>query len=225
MIVLSGKKRSGKDTVAHMLKLQGFKTYALADPIKDALYHGFKRSIYTGIITRDMLNGLDDYDREQSLHLTINEVRDVLIEAVFYTFEDAGFSASYYIDCLDSIVEFLQKLDNPTEFSIRKFMQTLGTDIVCNIISDQHWLNLAEKKAPDNAVITDVRQPWEETYYRNKNATFVFVTGAYAGYVKPTDKHITERGLTPRPHDIVIINDTFEHVKEQIECLTHNLQN
>lgn len=222
MIVLSGKKRSGKDTVAGFMRDEGLKTYALADPIKDALFHAFKKSMYEGVVTRAMLAGID-YDREQSMNMTINEVRDVLIEAVFYTFKDAGLSSAMYVDCIDHIVEFLLSIEHSHEYSIRKFMQTFGTDIMCRIVSDTHWLDLAEKKAPADAVITDVRQPWEEEYYRNKGATFVFVKGEYPGYVEPTDTHITEQGLTPRDNDIVLINKDILTLAKDTKCLLKNL--
>lgn len=222
MIVLSGKKRSGKDTVAGFMRDAGMKTYALADPIKDALFHAFKRSMYEGVVTRAMLNGID-YDREQSLNMTVNEVRDVLIEAVFYTFKDAGLSDAMYVDCIEHITDFILDIDNTEQFSIRKFMQTFGTDIMCNIVSNHHWLDLAEKKAPADAVITDVRQPWEEEYYRAKGATFVFVKGAYPGYVEPTDKHITEQGLTPRDGDIILVNEDLLTLAKETKCLLKNL--
>lgn len=224
MIVLSGKKRSGKDTVATFMRNEGMKTYALADPIKDALFHGFKRSCYEDVMTRDMLNGID-YDREQSLNLTINEVRDILIEAVFYTFKDADVSEAMFIDCIDHVVSFLKNIDNPSEFSVRKFMQTFGTDIMCRIVDLHHWLHLAEKKAPEGAVITDVRQPWEEEYYRDRNATFVFVIGAYPEYKEPTDTHITEQGLTPRDGDIILINKDLTELSKEIKCLISRFNN
>lgn len=224
MIVLSGKKRSGKDTVAGFMREEGMKTYALADPIKEALFHAFRKSIYPGLVTRAMLNGID-YDREQPMNLTMNEVRDILIEAVFYTFKDADLGPAMYVDCIDHIVEFILTIENPETFSIRKFMQTFGTDIMCNIVSNQHWLDLSKKKAPVDAVITDVRQPWEEEYFREQNATFVFVIGAYPGYVEPTDTHITEQGLTPQDGDEILINKDILTLAKETKCLLKKLMN
>lgn len=224
MICLSGKKRSGKDTAANFMKTHGYKTYALADPIKRALFTAFKKSCYEGVVTMNMLNGID-YDREQSMQLTIGEVRDVLIEAVFYTFKDAGYSYDFQCSTLDKIVLMLNDIENPSEFSIRKFMQVFGTDIICNMVSQNHWLMLADLKAPVDAIITDCRQPWEEKWYRDRNATFVFIEGAYSEYVESSDTHITELGLTPKDGDIVIKNVTLEQLKEDVECLLNKLKN
>lgn len=221
MICLSGKKRSGKDTAASIMKEFGLKTYALADPIKRALFIAFKKSCYEGVVTMNMLNGID-YDREQSMLLTMNEVRDVLIEAVFYTLDDSECSFSDKYESIDKVVDFILKIENPEDFSIRKFMQVFGTDIMCHIVDNQHWLKLSNQKAPEGAVITDLRQPWEETWFRERNAKFVFVVGAYPGYVESTDTHITEQGLIPKDGDTLIINKDLTQLRKDIECLLKN---
>lgn len=223
MICLSGKKRSGKDTAAKFMIEHGFKTYALANPIKWALHFAFKEESID--ITMNQLNGVNGHNREESLGLTLNQIRAVLIEAFFYTMHDSDYTLLEIAKHTDKVVKFLEDIDNPEEFSIRKFMQVFGTDIMCLLVSDQHWLNLSEKYAPKNAVITDIRQPWEEKYFRDRNATFVFIKGAYPEYVESTDPHITEQGLTPQENDIVIINNELDTLSKEIKCLLTKLKN
>lgn len=222
MIVISGKKRSGKDTVANIMKQHGLECYALADPIKRALLHAFNR-IKPYSMTNDMLYGIN-YDREQILDISINEVKLILMEAVIYTLDDLGYQQFERLNHIVNASDFINNIKE-YNFSVREFMKVFGTDIICNIVSNQHWLNLCELNAPFNAVITDVRQPWEEEYFRNKNAEFVFVIGKYENYKETVDTHITELGLTPKENDHVIYNVTLEKLNKDVKCLLKNLMN
>lgn len=216
MIVLSGKKRSGKDTVAGYMRDEGMKTYALADPIKEALLSAFRRN---GIkMTMDALHGIG-YDREQVLPLSTNQIRMILMDAVIYELRKKDLTADETAKCISDAYQVISTTMAP--FSVRKFMQAFGTDIICFMISKNHWLDYT--KDMSDVVITDVRQPWEEEYFREKDATFIFVVGAYDGYKEPVDNHITERGLTPRDGDEILINTDLETLAKETKCLLNKL--
>lgn len=215
MYVISGKKRSGKDTVAKIMQEQGYKTYALASPIKEALLYAFNMN---GVeITRNQINGID-YDREKSLELDYNTGMSVLIDAVSYVFKDQH--SSFTSKCFDKISEFVSDI-NFENFSIRKFMQCFGTDIMCRLVDEKIWLNKAEYfcHGKSKVVITDCRQPWEEDFFRKMNAKFIFVKGEYTGYVESTDPHITEQGLSPKEGDIFLINKDLNQLSKDVKCL------
>lgn len=221
MIVLSGKKRSGKDTVAKFMRECGLETYALADPIKAALLYAFnKNKPYS--MTNDMLYGID-YDRETILDFDNNAIRSILFDSVMFTLDEVNTDKLEKIKYIEKIVPFIREINGP--FSVRKFMQVFGTDIMCNLVSNQHWLKLSEMKAPFDAIITDVRQPWEEEYFRNKNADFVFVVGKYEGYKESDDTHITELGLTPKENDHILVNKDLKKLAKDTKCLLKKLMN
>lgn len=72
IIGLTGKKRSGKDTVGQMLRATfGFESYALAGPVKQ-----IGMSVYG--LTRRQVDGLDGYDREEVLPEWGCSVRHIL---------------------------------------------------------------------------------------------------------------------------------------------------
>ncbi|QHJ78968.1 MAG: hypothetical protein [Caudoviricetes sp.] len=213
MICLSGKKRSGKDTAAAFMREMGFKTYALADPIKESLLRAFE--MHNIEMTLDMLNGVD-YDREIVLDLNTNQVRMILIDAVLHELSKQEICHEIYAKHLQSVYNVIKEQMAP--FSVRKFMQVFGTDIMCNCVSNEHWLSYT-KHMSDGVVITDVRQPWEEEYFRKRNSDFVFIIGKYKEYKETNDRHITERGLTPQENDILIENHTLEQLRKEIKCL------
>jgi len=72
IIGIAGKARSGKDTAAQYLSnAYHMKIHAFADPMKNAAVHLFG-------ITRDMADGLDNYDREQIVPEWGISVREML---------------------------------------------------------------------------------------------------------------------------------------------------
>ena len=207
MIVLSGKKRSGKDTAAAIMREEGMKTYALADPIKVALFGAFQNN--RRHMTFDALNGIDT-DREAVLPLDTNTIRLILVDAVMHEIHQMEIVDS--VKVLNNVLPVIAEQMAP--FSIRKFMQVFGTDIMCMNVSKKHWLAYT-KDLSEDTVITDCRQPWEEEFFREKNSDFVFIEGAYPGFKESTDNHITELGLTPKDGDKVVINkDITEFTKE-----------
>jgi hypothetical protein len=208
IIGISGNKRVGKDTVGRIITANfGAERFALADPIKNIILHCSK---YSSIkITEDQINGFPDYDREQVEDWNSEDVLNLLNKC--------------YISSQDSIEVTLgessyarfsqvanQFVSNPNNFSIRKLMQVVGTDIGVNIIDKNIWVNLT-KMAIDNSekskyqVITDLRQQHEFDFVKEQGGYIIHIEREDIN--KQVDYHITETNLGFYYNDIIIHNN------------------
>lgn len=211
LIFVVGKKRSGKDTVSDYIttKHKGTK-YQLAGPIKQTLYHcsrhledslGFRLSL-------DDWMGEGRVDREQVLLLSNREAADFLTNCVNHL------KVRYNLRMLSEASWVVEKvvLNNNEPWSMRRFMQTLGTDIVCNQLDRMFWLKLFgnvyidQFEETDYFVVPDTRQDHELSCARAMGATVIHVVRPEQEAVQQ-DTHITEAGLPIRNGDIVIMND------------------
>lgn len=191
MIAISAKKRHGKDTVAdYICQSRGYTKYALASVFKELL------PIYLHYyLTPQMVEG-NGYDRESMIFIPGQTV----VSAFKIILSELGYHASIYTVDWEPI-----QLCN--QWSVRKLMQTIGTDIGCNQVDKLIWMhNLAKKiwVGQSNLVISDCRQEHEMSLMRQFGATVIHVVNPL---IKNTDEHITEAGLAIEPFDIVIYND------------------
>lgn len=237
LIFLIGKKRSGKDTTADYLdEHYNTKKFQLAGPIKDTLAYCWnpglsKRAGVT--LTRKEFEG-DGYDREQVLLLNNEDVSDYMISCVshliFNKLKAADRQNGFFIksNCsgiyetgVDKIERLINK--NVEPWTVRRLMQTLGTDIVCNMVDRMYWLKLFSIDYLDSFhsdldfyVVPDTRQDHELDAARAMGATVIHVVRP--GNDSSKDTHITEAGLPIRAGDIVITNDgSLEDLYSEIE--------
>jgi hypothetical protein len=195
IIALSGKKKSGKDTIANFLvKDQGFTKLSFATPLKDLLIKVFR-------IDPDSLYNEDKKDKELDYYITIDyshldDIREIISE-------EWGVKITY--EMRENIEEFFGKeIKTP-----RQLMQVVGTDIIRNEIDDEIFINLLIEKTKTiqtPIVIADVRLENE----RNK----LLELGAILGLVKrdfnriDEDEHISENDLGDEDeYDLVIENN------------------
>lgn len=225
-----GKKRSGKDTCTNLLcNERSAKKYALAHPIKLALSFAYQKlSLNTKsgvVLTYSDFNGETDYDREKPLMLSNSDVSDLMYDSIKWLKENHNLKhrdSSYYTSLNSYVDEIVMKNDSP--WSVRRLMQTLGTDIVCNNIDKQFWnrimideyLNTTiDSPGLDYFIITDVRQEHELEVLRNFGAKVIHIERNINTIT--TDNHITEAGLSVLDDEIVIKNDgTIENLKTQL---------
>lgn len=215
IFVICGKKRTGKDTAAKILKETGeFSTFAFADNIKYILEEA---GLTCGVV------GFNNFkcdrlfwqgDREKPL-LASNQEVIRLFSTALEIMNKKGMIGSY-----DPHIAYDLVL-NTELWSIRRLMQVFGTDIVCNQIDDSVWvkLSIADSFKPQNGKIskhilfTDCRQPHEYKYMQRLGAKFIFLekeTGE-------KDNHSTETGLIPGENDYIIDNNgTLEQLKSNI---------
>lgn len=222
IISLVGKKRSGKDSTADVIcENRSAMKYALARPIKDSLAHVYvelKYSERTGVtLTKDSFEGID-YDREQNLMLSNSDVHKLLAAAVQHLKECYNLKTNGFISniVLDNI------MSNSKPWNVRRLMQTLGTDIVCNTIDANFWLKCMMNVYFDNLgkgieyfIITDVRQEHEVSFIRTVGLMLFIERDSINNNIQ--DTHITEAGIK-RLHDEILIknNGSLDDLKHSI---------
>lgn len=220
MIAISAKKRHGKDTVAdYICASRGMVKYALASPFKKAIvaFSGY-------YITEEMIDGVN-YDREQEFFFN----GDHVVEMFKSILREFGYhAATYNVDW--------EPIRSKSNWSVRKLMQTIGTDIGCNQVDTLIWMHPLAKKihqGQNNLVISDCRQDHEMTLMRKLGARVIHVVNPY---IKNTDTHSTEVGLPVWHNDIVIRNnynpewdeskkkDSLMKLHAQIEAVLNELK-
>ncbi|AWD90584.1 deoxynucleoside monophosphate kinase [Erwinia phage Cronus] len=233
LIFIVGKKRSGKDTAVKFIN-DTYSTvdYKLATPIKKALEHG-----WNGIDYRQQDLGLpfeltpEDWDgqgidREKLLPLSNIQVAQIMRDSLSYLSRQYGlrWPESTRPTVIDDLV-----LNNTEAWSIRRLMQTLGTDLVVNCFDRMFWVKLFALEYADQFnsekeifIVPDTRQNHELAFARAMGATVIHVVRKDTGVQK--DFHITEVGLPIGPNDIVITNDsTLDEFKEKINQTLESL--
>jgi hypothetical protein len=227
LLVISAKKRCGKDTVAKMVRdiigEGNTVSYALAEPIKRALWYGLKfahvrNPLNREVITIDNINGLNKFDREMDLNLSSYQLASVLKTAWGEVEAMRGELGVHTMDALGLIDNQVASEDKV--WSIRRLMQVFGTDI-CVAVNQMIWMKfmadhyldaIAENKL---MIITDCRQEHEMKALRMMGGTFWFVNRDLPEL--NTDTHITERGLQPKITDVVIDNNgTLEELSQNV---------
>lgn len=227
LIAIVGKKRSGKDTAAQHIENKWPSTtflYALANPIKEALDHGYINSFSNENSGVD-LNFKDwdgeGTDREAPLLLSNKNVYILVQESLRFLEQYYGLPKKQ----LDAVMLDIKIkiMGNKNPWSIRRLMQLLGTDIVVDLI-DQHFWNRqmmnaffdADKAGGQRFIVTDLRQVHEIAIARDLGAQIIHVERDEINKSQ-TDSHITEAGLPVFPGETVISNNgTLEEFQAKI---------
>ncbi|UOX40522.1 deoxynucleoside monophosphate kinase [Aeromonas phage GomatiRiver_11] len=227
IVALSAKKRCGKDTVGDILTDKGFVKYALAEPIKrflvNAINNDRKLPLFVKHFSFDDINGFG-YDREEGLPISNDDVYRIMRSAWMNVCDDIGIKYTY--EHTGVIADAV--LGNRKVWSIRRLMQTLGTDIGCKI-DKNIWTDYLKrfKENHDNIdlVVTDCRQPWELETLREMGAEVIHILRSDTGVIY-IDNHSTERGLPIEDGDHVINNDSsLEDLKLTVKNLLKYIEN
>ncbi|QQG32128.1 dNMP kinase [Citrobacter phage CkP1] len=236
LIFLIGKKRSGKDTTAdYIMQNYSATKHQLAGPIKDALSFGYQSAITAydmlkrhPILTRKEWEG-EGYDRETKLDLTDEQVYSIMENSMWYLNRELkikgarfNFEGELSAESFSIIKRVINNIED--EWSVRRLMQALGTDIMVNHFDRMYWVKWFSLVYLDNFeksfeyfVVPDTRQDFELDAARAMGATVIHVVRPNAES-KKIDTHITEAGLPIREGDTVIINDgSLEELYEKIE--------
>ncbi len=236
LFFLIGKKRSGKDTTADYImdNYNAFK-HQLAGPIKDALTFGYQSAVMAydcnrvhPILTRKEWEG-EGYDRETKLNLTTQQVYTIMEHSMWYLnnelkikgvrFNSEGEMSAGAFGTIKRVINSIED-----EWSVRRLMQTLGTDIMVNHFDRMYWVKWFSvvymdsfDKTFEYFIVPDTRQDHELDAARAMGATVIHVVRPNNESSK-VDTHITEAGLPIREGDTVIINDgSIEELYAKIE--------
>tara|TARA_R110000851_G_scaffold227519_4_gene380333 strand:- start:1774 stop:2478 length:705 start_codon:yes stop_codon:yes gene_type:complete len=214
IVSICGKKRSGKDTVGKMMaSLEPSMTYSLAYPVKVALAAGFSGILTNqGYLDYEAFDGTrEDIDRELILDIPLQQIIKYI--GISFAFIGKNLQDELGAKVLTNIMQDLAIQYNKNNgFSIRQLMQIVGTDIGCNVLGNDTWLQYALStwvKALDRGIykyfiITDVRQDHEIAMFRAMGANVLHIE---RDDINNNDDHITEIGITPAGGEFIIKND------------------
>lgn len=196
IITLSAKARCGKDTAAQFIldKVKNSTSYALAACFKESIANHFSE-----YLTRDDVFG---YGVDRNTYMIYID-RQEFIGLVKDLFLDFG----YDLD-LDYCIDW-DCIDENNGWTIRRIMQTVGTDVGVNQIDTNIWLKEFEKamftlaETYDTVVMVDCRQTHEIEFVRERGGSVIHILRD-TGLV---DTHITEQGLPVEYGDFVVDNN------------------
>lgn len=218
IIGLTGKKRSGKDTCANYIESLCDEQDKYCHLMSFADYLKFTLSVnwqnYNGVnLSYKDFDG-HGIDREFKLDMTQDQFEDYMLRCVAYLKRKGLKGDTPKIPII-----------NNNEFTIRKFLQTLGTDIVVSM-DKMYWVNVVfnyiEKIIPKShtVIITDCRQVHEIETVRSNNGKVIHIKKN----TNKSDNHITEQDLQILEGDIIIENnssleDFYKKVKHEYSKL------
>lgn len=214
--VICGKKRVGKDTAATILESHGIVPVALADMLKGVLATS-SNDVDNDMYIRDKFHQDRMFmvgDREKALPISNDGVAR-LFEIAYQKAKGITYVTDANLAYFDRLVEkYVNR--NVEPWTIRRLMQTFGTDIMC-AIDNRIWVMYAMRRIlwedGNDFVITDCRQPHEQAMFRKFGAKFIFINKD-TGLV---DNHSTEQGLIPQPDDVIVDNNgTIEQLNNQL---------
>lgn len=175
IIGLSGRKRSGKSTVANVLKSKGFEALSFAGPLKEIVAQAFGLDMFL----------LTDQESKENYQLTIY-IQPLHILKMCYI------ANSCYYPITDAQTAYA--VNNPPTMLIktpRQLLQVVGTEVFRNCIDKDYWLNAfqAQLKPGVNYVSDDAR-------FSNERALIKKLGGYTIGIDRPglvqDDPHTSE---------------------------------
>lgn len=230
ILCVCGKKRTGKDTVATIVKsLSPSMSYALAYPVKVALAAGFS-GIKTnqGFLDYQAFDGTrDDIDREAILDIEFIQI----VKSIAIGFKVVGRDLQEELGgklMSDTMRQLSVRYNEAGGFSIRNLMQIVGTDIGCNLLGNDIWLGFAldawvkalQTGKYEYFIVTDCRQSHEIEMFRAMNANIVHINKAC---INSNDQHITEIGIVPNINEVIVNNDgSLDDLYDKIKNLIGN---
>jgi hypothetical protein len=194
LIILTGKKQSGKDTVGnYLVEKYGYNRIGLADPVKDAYYAQNPWVFVSG----DEIAKLS-LPVEAMYTRTCTELVGVFVK-VQQLVEMVGWDTAK--QCAD----------------VREGLQLRGTEGGRDIHGENCWLEIADKKLTGHDVITDGRFPNEVDFGKERGG---LVINLYRPGQDTADTHASETSICSECVDVIITNDgTVEELYDEIDRL------
>lgn len=177
IIVISGLKNSGKDTVADMLQYclsvpEPFRKYWMYRHYRYAFNDAYKKVAFADSLkdTLSVLLGVPVekfYDRDFKEHFYIRG-----LETTSFPPKEETLSESDFIKMLsEKDFSFLK-----THFiTIRQLLQCFGTEIVRGLFGDAFWAERAMKHTFDKMIITDLRFKVELEAVRKHKGIVIYI--------------------------------------------------
>lgn len=204
IIAISGKARSGKDTVANVLiKNFGFKRIAFADKLKDICSDVFDLPV--SMFHRDEFK---DRAFEEPIIIDVGHVKNLVTRLEEYTsINNEAYEALLSHGCGKMLL------------SPREILQFVGTDLCRNCVKDSIWLDIFNsilKNIDGHVICTDARFQNERELIKSFGGMNILVVRPN---LKSSDSHSSENNLgTESDYDAVVMNDD---TKDKLE---HDIQ-
>lgn len=127
------------------------------------------------------------------------------------------------IDCTDPFWIDNKESEIPAlGVSLRRLMQTLGTEWGRELINPDLWVILAKQVLADNGpgmLISDVRFENEARWIRSVGGRIIHIRRGIAPLI---ESHVSEAGIAAEPTDIMIHNNgTLQQLQEAVQELFH----
>jgi hypothetical protein len=176
IISLSGKKLSGKSTVAKILEAKGFERLSFAGPLKQIVSEAFNLPMFL----------LTDQVAKEKCELSINLDKVAVMDLC----RIAG--AKFYPI---TAKQFFNAINNPCNtlcMTPRQLLQVVGTEVFRETVAQDYWLNAfkSQIKAGKNYICDDAR-------FSNEQALVKELGGYTIGIERPgiasSDTHASEQ--------------------------------
>ena len=193
IVLLGGKKKSGKSEVSLILKNKGYSVLSFAGKLKRSLANASN------------ISEKDFYD---------NKKKEVLFDCELNT---QSFMSYVYVDFKVSVENRI--LNTRPVTSIRDMMQYVGTDVLRSIEDQIHIRFFLEeiKNTIGNIVIDDGRFLNELQAVKNEFPTDTISIYLNSNKNIKTDSHLSENAVSEKDFDFVIDNDsTIANLKEKV---------
>lgn len=191
IVAFGGVSGSGKDTAAKFLLQRGFKKVSFAQTIKKITAEFFQIPI-------DHVEKFKDRPFVSPLELSsvfIPHLQEILITELGVGEKECNTIALFHL--------------NKDFFSLREFMQWIGTDVGRKLFKEDIWVEATLRHVPELAVFTDVRFPNELEALKSIGATTIYVERG--GHTQLAPEHISERALSAKDFDRTLLNNGTIH--------------
>lgn len=195
ILSLSGKKKSGKDTIANFLvKDQNFIKLSFATPLKELISKVFR--LDTNLLHDDVLKDTELGEKIIIDYYHVDKIRQIVSE-------EWGFPIDY------STREKLERFHGHEINTPRKLMQVIGTDMLREGVRDDIFIVLMASKLKEvtrPTVVADSRLENEREFLKKIGAVMALVKRH-----QPEDKfddHISENDFGKEDeYDIIVENN------------------
>ncbi len=228
LIGISGRKKSGKDTVGIQLSQDhNMYKYAFADMLKELC------SVSFGVSAYDLYN----LEYKEVIFSEFNQGEEKNFK--FYEYKVNEEHAKVFLDNLEGLAkqiditltdeqkeEINELLLNKKISSYRELMQFIGTEVVRGVVSDTFWIDVLNEKIKnkDRVVITDARFPNERKYVKDRGGKLILVKRE----TELKDEHTSENSLgnDSEYHGVIDNNKDLIYLEQETErcysCLTQD---
>lgn len=234
LIAISGKKRSGKDTLGKI-----FQACSILEFLRE--YDLERRSKFILNFIKNEESSLDHPNQVIQIKKFADEIKDLM--CVWFgcsrrDLEDECFKNSnlpeewwYYVDSSGNRIPYEKSMKTPEGYlfvvpTYRNFMEDFGTNACRYQVHPDMWVNIFFKKhyrKDKDIVITDTRFPNEVERVEQKNGYTVRIQrNTYNNFTRYTDESVVDM-LKEVGYEVTVSNFNLTALAEGYVCLEDNI--